>query len=131
MSTTSVAAAAAPVATGSARPLRLAVIVGSNREGRFGPVVADWTIGRAEHHGGWEVDVVDLAHTKLPDVVEVPGMSSAPEVAELAARLAAADAYLVVTPEYNHSFPAALKHAIDLFRDEWRAKAVGFVSYGG
>ncbi|NUU25397.1 MAG: NAD(P)H-dependent oxidoreductase, partial [Streptomycetaceae bacterium] len=48
-----------------------------------------------------------------------------------AARLAAADAYLVVTPEYNHSFPASLKHAIDLFRDEWRAKAVGFVSYGG
>lgn len=38
---------------------------------------------------------------------------------------------LVVTPEYNHSFPAVLKNAIDLFREEWRAKPVGFVSYGG
>jgi len=42
-----------------------------------------------------------------------------------------ADAYVVVTPEYNHSFPASLKHAIDLYREEWRAKVVGFVSYGG
>ncbi len=45
--------------------------------------------------------------------------------------MAAADAFVVVTPEYNHSFPAALKHAIDLADAEWRAKPVGFVSYGG
>ncbi|GAA1943929.1 hypothetical protein GCM10009837_82470 [Streptomyces durmitorensis] len=47
------------------------------------------------------------------------------------AGLAAADAFVVITPEYNHSFPADLKHAIDWHLDEWRAKPVGFVSYGG
>ena len=111
--------------------LRLAVIVGGNREGRFGPVVADWLVGRAREDARWDVDVVDLATTTLPEVHHVPGTSPSPDVAALGARLARADAYVVVTPEYNHSFPASLKHAIDLYREEWRAKAVGFVSYGG
>lgn len=46
-------------------------------------------------------------------------------------RIAAADAVLIVTPEYNHSFPGPLKTSIDSLRDEWKAKPVGFVSYGG
>ena len=46
-------------------------------------------------------------------------------------RLDAADAFVVITPEYNHSFPAALKQFLDLFKDEWQAKAASFVSYGG
>src|SRR5690606_5472841 len=52
-------------------------------------------------------------------------------VRDLAPWLAAADAFVVVTPEYNHSFPASLKNAIDWFYSEWHAKPVGFVSYGG
>ncbi|MGW0662568.1 NADPH-dependent FMN reductase [Streptodolium elevatio] len=128
MSVTTASAAAAPIAR---TPMRLAVIVGSNRDGRFAPVVADWAVGQARGHGEWDVDVIDVATTVLPAAIEVPGMSESPEVAALGARLAAADAFVVVTPEYNHSFPAALKHMIDLFRDEWRAKPVGFVSYGG
>ncbi|WTW96023.1 NAD(P)H-dependent oxidoreductase [Streptomycetaceae bacterium NBC_01309] len=131
MTVTTASAAAAPAASAARTPMRLAVIVGSNRDGRFAPVVADWIIGESRGHGAWEVDVIDVATTKLPDVIEVPGMSQAPEMAELGERLAAADAFIVITPEYNHSFPAALKHLIDLFRDEWRAKPVGFVSYGG
>ncbi|WP_436777887.1 NADPH-dependent FMN reductase [Yinghuangia sp. YIM S09857] len=126
--TTTAATAAAPLVR---TPMRLAVIVGSNRDGRFAPVVADWAVREARAYGAWEVDVIDVATTPLPSAIEVPGMSEAREVAELGARLAAADAFVVVTPEYNHSFPAALKHMIDLFRDEWRAKPVGFVSYGG
>ncbi|HSA53379.1 MAG TPA: NAD(P)H-dependent oxidoreductase [Yinghuangia sp.] len=114
-----------------ATPLRLAVIVGSNREGRFAPVVADWFTARAQEHGGWQVDVVDLADTALPAGTVWPGVSDQESVARFAGLVDAADAYVVVTPEYNHSFPAVLKHAIDLLRDEWRAKAVGFVSYGG
>lgn len=124
--------AAAPLATsGDTHPLRLAVILGSDREGRFGPVVADWFVARAREHGGFTVDVVDPAGIPLPATLEVPGTSDHPQITGLAERLAAADAFVVVTPEYNHSFPAALKHTVDLFRDEWRAKPVGFVSYGG
>lgn len=110
--------------------LRLAVIIGSTREGRFGPTVAHWFAEQAGEFEGMEVDVVDLAEIPLPTVID---FGSAPDrhVVELGERLAAADAYVVVTPEYNHSFPAPLKNAIDLYRSEWQAKPVGFASYGG
>lgn len=74
------------------------------------------------------VDVADLA---LPLAFPAFGSSPAPEVARLAARLAAADAFVVITPEYNHSYPASLKNAVDWFRSEWQAKPVAFVAYGG
>ncbi|GAA0981437.1 NAD(P)H-dependent oxidoreductase [Nocardiopsis tropica] len=111
-------------------PVRVAVIVGSTREGRFCPTAADWFAGRAETHAGVEVDVVDLAAARLPDTL-VESSPLPAEVGALAPRIAAADAFVVVTPEYNHSFPAPLKTAVDWFFDEWRAKPVGFVSYGG
>ncbi|GAA2994316.1 NAD(P)H-dependent oxidoreductase [Streptosporangium longisporum] len=108
--------------------LRLAIIIGSTREGRFAPTVARWFTGRAERHGDMDVDVLDLAEARLPATLtnEPP-----PEVAAITPRLAAADAYVVVTPEYNHSFPASLKSAIDWHFTEWQAKPIGFVSYGG
>ncbi|KJS54252.1 NADPH-dependent FMN reductase [Streptomyces rubellomurinus subsp. indigoferus] len=116
--------------------LRVAVIVSSVREGRIGPKVADWFLGVAEGLGdGMEFEVVDLAEVDLP--LAMPGWGSAPSerakaaLAEVSPRLAAADAFVVVTPEYNHSFPAALKNLIDWHREEWQAKPVGFVSYGG
>ena len=116
-------------------PVRVAVIVGSVREGRFGPVVANWLAGVADAHGGFEADVVDLAESELP--LAMPAFGAAPtatvaaEVAKVAPRLEAADAFVVVTPEYNHSYPASLKNVIDWHRPEWRAKPVAFVSYGG
>ncbi|MYS84116.1 NADPH-dependent FMN reductase [Embleya scabrispora] len=110
---------------------RLAVIVGSTREGRFAPVVSNWFAAAAERHGDFEVDIIDLAHDRLPDVWAPMGSEPAAVVAAVGARLAAADAFVVVTPEYNHSFPAGLKNMIDLFRGEWQGKPVGFVSYGG
>lgn len=118
----------------SEAPVRVAVIVGSVREGRFGPVVADWLAGVASDHG-FAVDVVDLAEPDLPMALPAFGSTPSPEVvaevAKVTPRLDAADAFVVVTPEYNHSFPASLKNAIDWHRDEWRAKPVAFVSYGG
>ncbi|WP_033294613.1 NADPH-dependent FMN reductase [Amycolatopsis jejuensis] len=109
----------------SEAPVRLAVLVGSVREGRFAPTVARWFARQADRHGGFEIDVVDVAETTLP--LAMTGAGAGP----LAARLAVADAFAVVTPEYNHSYPAALKNVVDWFHAEWQAKPVAFVSYGG
>ncbi len=108
--------------------LHIALIIGSTRRGRFAPTVAAWFAGEAAQRDDLAVDVIDLADVQLPDVLSSePG----PAVAAMRGRLAAAEAFVVITPEYNHSFPAALKNAIDWHSHEWRAKPVGFVSYGG
>ncbi|MEU8380292.1 NAD(P)H-dependent oxidoreductase [Streptosporangium sp. NPDC048865] len=110
--------------------LRLAVIVGSTRDGRFGPTVADWFASRARRRGDLDVDLIDLAETALPQTLGDQDEPAPAEVAALAPRLAAADAFAVVTPEYNRSFPAPLKTAIDWYYEEWQAKPVAFVAYG-
>lgn len=102
-------------APGWADPVRLEVIVGSVREGRFGPVVANWFLREATRHVDVRVDLLDL--------VEDP-----PDFAD---RIDTADAVAVVTPEYNHSYPGPLKTAIDSVGPQWTAKPVGFVCYGG
>jgi NAD(P)H-dependent FMN reductase len=109
-------------------PLRVAVLTGSTREGRFGPVVTDWFLRFAAQRGDLELDPIDLAEHALPDVVSP---EPHPDAAAVTARLEAADAFVVITPEYNHSFPGPLKNAIDLHFTQWQAKPVGFVSYGG
>lgn len=115
--------------------LRLTILLGSVREGRLGPAVADWFTSRVRARDGLAVDVIDLADHPLP--LTLPGYAgalsaeTAREREQLSARLAAADAFAVVTPEYNHTFPAGLKNFLDWFLDEWAAKPVGFVSYGG
>jgi NAD(P)H-dependent FMN reductase len=115
--------------------LRLAVIIGSTRDGRFGPVVADWIAGHIAEREDVEADLIDLVETPLPTVFPAFGQPPSDEVvAQLGAvtpRLAGADAFVIVTPEYNHSFPAPLKNAIDWHNEQWHAKPVGFVSYGG
>ncbi len=107
--------------------LRLAIIIGSTRQGRFGPTVARWFADRARLRHDMTIDVVDLAETRLPDALGDP----TPDVTATSQRLHLADAFVIVTPEYNHSFPGPLKSAIDWFCPEWKAKPVGFVSYGG
>ncbi|MFJ9697273.1 NADPH-dependent FMN reductase [Kitasatospora sp. NPDC101183] len=115
--------------------LQVAVLLGSTRTGRFGPAVADWLLGHLEARGDMTADLVDLAVTPLPTVMPSFGGELPPEqIAMLGAvspRLEAADAFVFVTPEYNHSFPAALKNAVDWHNHQWHAKPVGFVSYGG
>ncbi|WP_327288950.1 NADPH-dependent FMN reductase [Streptomyces sp. NBC_01198] len=119
----------------SGDPLRVAVVLGSTREGRFGPVVAKWLLGHAEPRTDMDVDLVDLLATPVPQAL--PGFGAPVADADLALlreitpRLAAADAFVLVTPEYNHSYPASLKNAIDWHNQQWHAKPVGFVSYGG
>lgn len=117
--------------------LTLAVILGSVREGRFGPIVSQWFHEQAKRHGRFDVDLIDLADTPLPPALppsaEALGSTQdrPPAMVELSGRLDRADAFVVVTPEYNHSFPASVKHLIDWHLTEWQAKPVGFVSYGG
>ncbi|WNF26904.1 NAD(P)H-dependent oxidoreductase [Streptomyces sp. C11-1] len=126
MNTTPVSPVSAPT------PLNVAVILGSNRTGRFGPVIADWFLGRAARHPGIGTDLVDVAEADLPTALSFsPGPEEASRLEAVSTRLAAADAFVVITPEYNHSFPAPLKNLIDWHREEWQAKPVAFVSYGG
>ncbi|MEU4443876.1 NAD(P)H-dependent oxidoreductase [Actinosynnema sp. NPDC050801] len=111
--------------------IKVAIIVGSTRKGRFAPVVANWFADRAKQRDDLSVDVLDLDDLDLPDRLHAFGEEPAPEVALVSPRLRDADAFVVITPEYNHSFPAPLKSAIDWHFTEWQAKPVGFVSYGG
>jgi NAD(P)H-dependent FMN reductase len=116
----------------SGSPFQLAVIVASTRQGRFGPTVARWFVHEAAQRDDTAVDVIDLAAAQLPvQLSHAPDAEAAQALASMAVRLAAADAFVVVTPEYNHSFPASLKNAIDWHLTQWQAKPVGFVSYGG
>jgi NAD(P)H-dependent FMN reductase len=117
---------------------KLVIIIGSVREGRFGPVVASWVAERAREHGAFDVEVVDLAVLDVPLALPAAPPKFAgdgyprPEgMKAVTAQLEEADAFLVVTPEYNHSYPASLKALIDWHFTQWTAKPVGFVSYGG
>lgn len=110
--------------------MKVVVIIASTRRGRFGPTVAGWFAERARRRRELDVDVVDLAAAGLPEVLGDCDEPVPAEVAALAPRLAAADAFVVVTPEYNHGFPAPLKTVIDWYFAEWQVKPVSFVAYG-
>jgi len=109
-------------------PLRVALIIGSTREGRFAPVVARWFADRAAVRSDIVLDVIDLLDVDVPSAFTFDHSATVRDYVE---RIGLADAFVVVTPEYNHGYPAALKQAIDLVREQWKAKPVGFVSYGG
>ncbi|GHF45811.1 putative reductase [Streptomyces mashuensis] len=113
-------------------PYRLAVIVSSTREGRFGTTVAQWLAAQTAQRPEMDVDVIDLADHPLPvQLSNDPSPEAAAELAKVTPRLAEADAFIVITPEYNHSYPAPLKNLIDWHYTQWQAKPVAFVSYGG
>lgn len=106
--------------------IRVVVVVGSARDGRLAPDVARWFAGQTDKRDDLVTDVVDLAGTPLPDSLD----PDVPEAVALRPRLAAADAFVFIVPEYNRSVPGPLKTLIDSFNSEWEAKPVGFVGYG-
>ena len=115
---------------------RVAVIVGSTRPGRRSRIVADWVHEYAERHldGRARVEMLDLADFDLPPLDE-PAPAAIGDYAKAhthrwAARIGAADGFVFVTPEYNHSLPAVLKNSVDFLFAEWNDKAAGFVSFG-
>ena len=115
--------------------MKLLVIIASTRPGRVGGVVGDWFVERARQHGGFDVEVADLAEIALPmhDEAAHPatGIYEHQHTRDWSALVDSADAFVFVMPEYNHSYNAALKNAIDYLNREWAYKPVGFASYGG
>ena len=114
--------------------LKIAVILGSTRPGRNGKAVADWVMTQAERRSGASYELIDLLDYPLPHLDEaVPpsmGQYANEHTKQWAAKIAEFDAYIFVTPEYNHSTSGVLKNALDYLYAEWNNKAAGFVSYG-
>jgi len=115
--------------------LRVAIITGSTRPGRKSEVVARWVLEIAKSRGDAEFELVDIQDYALPLLDEpappVFGQYSKEHTKAWSAAIASFDAFVFVTPEYNHSTSGALKNAIDYLYKEWNNKAAGFVSYGG
>lgn len=84
-------------------PLQLAIIVGSTREGRVGGTVADWFVTQARQRGDMALDVIDLVDIDLPMALPLVATPAAQAYVE---RIGRADAFVVITPEYNHGYPA-------------------------
>jgi NAD(P)H-dependent FMN reductase len=113
----------------------LTVIVGSIRPGRAGQPIAEWFIDLARAHGGFDVEVADLAEIRLP-LMEEPNhprlrQYTSQHTRDWSEMIDRSDAIVFVTPEYNYGYPATIKNAIDYLHQEWKDKPVGFVSYGG
>lgn len=115
--------------------LNVAIILGSTRPRRNGEAVAKWVYDIARRRTDATFEIIDLRDVNLPLLDEpLPpslGQYSQPHTKAWAAKIAEFDAFVFVTPEYNHGIPAALKNAIDFLFREWNHKAAGFVSYGG
>ena len=115
---------------------KLQIIIASTRPGRIGPKVAEWIEQAAKQHAGFdEVELVDLAEENLPmmDEPHHPRLRQYvnQHTKDWSAKVASADAFVFVMPEYNYGFTAPLKNAIDYLHVEWAYKPVGLVTYGG
>lgn len=117
--------------------MNVQVIVGSTRPGRATLSVAKWVAAEAANLPNANVEIVDLADFGLPFFDEAisprynPDRKPAPEVQKWLDKIAEADAYVYVTPEYNHSIAGVLKNAIDFLTYEMKQKPVAVVSHGG
>ncbi|MEU6741467.1 NADPH-dependent FMN reductase [Streptosporangium sandarakinum] len=107
--------------------LRIAVVIGSVRKPRLADPLAAWLERELTAIDWLDLDMIDLAAVSLPMHELQPGGAAASPVA---GRLADADGFVFLTPEYNHSFPAPVKNVIDWHFTEWAYKPVAFVGYG-
>ena len=116
--------------------LKIKIILASVRNGRFGDKPAQWILNHAKKIKGVSFELLDLKDYELPTFKEpispsyVPGKYGKKEVDAWAKKIGEADGFIIVTPEYNHGYPATLKNNIDSIYKEWNKKAVAFVSYG-
>lgn len=118
-------------------PIKLQVIVGSTRAGRFSEKPALWILESAKKLEDVEAEIIDLRDFTLPffDASMSPayanGSYTQPDVGRWTKKIGEADGFIIVSPEYNHGYSAVLKNALDWVYQEWNNKPVGFISYGG
>lgn len=116
--------------------LEIKIIVGSTREGRFSEKPALWIFEMLSKREDVRVEILDLRNFHMPFFEEAvpPSMKETPythdAVAAWTERISEGEAFIIVTPEYNHGYPAVLKNALDYVYQEWNKKPVGFISYG-
>lgn len=108
--------------------LNIGIIIGSTREGRVSPQVAQWVKEIADKRGDANYTVIDIADYKLPLLGEAG--TDASGAAAWSQAVAQQDGFVFIVQEYNHSITGALKNALDFLREEWNNKAAGIVSYG-
>jgi len=117
-------------------PIKIKVIVGSTRQNRFSEKPAGWIFEEAKKLEGVEAELLDLRDYPMPffDDPMSPSMAKGQYSNEIvkkwADKINDGDAFIIVTPEYNHGYSAVLKNALDVIYPEWNRKPVGFVSYG-
>ena len=115
--------------------LKIAVIIGSTRDSRFGHIPAQWIFDEAKKRAGLDVELVDLKSFNLPLFNEMASNAWMPSRDQHAVawqnKVGEFDGYIVVTPEYNRSIPASLKNAFDQAYKEWVHKPIAFVGYDG
>ena len=117
--------------------LKVKVILASTREGRQGEKVAAWVMKELKSYPDFSVELLDLRDYQLPyyndplpaSMLTVPYEPNVRQ--KWAEKIDEADAFIVITPEYNHSYPAVLKSALDAIYNEWKNKPISFISYGG
>lgn len=117
--------------------MKIHIIVGSIREGRTAIKVADWLLNAIEAYDYHtiETEIVDLKEWDLPIFAgskpPASGVYDQPKQQAWAEKIAEGDAYIFISPEYNHGYSPALKNALDYIYKEWQGKPAAFVSYGG
>jgi NAD(P)H-dependent FMN reductase len=110
------------------------LIIGSTREGRIGKQIAEWLERQVAKQPAISLEIVDLKEVNLPFFASPTPPLYAPDTTEhgkaWAGRVAKADGYIFLTPEYNHSIPASLKNALDYLAAEWKGKPAMIIGYG-
>lgn len=120
--------------------MKVMVLLGSVRKGRVGENIAKWAVEEISNEDGFEAELTDVGELDLPFYDEPAGGPFGftrsgqdyinPKGREWANKVASADAFILVTPEYNHGYPASLKNALDWVGPEWSGKPVSFIGYG-
>src|SRR3989338_33689 len=116
--------------------LRLKIILGSTRPGRFSEHAGAWALEQTKKNSGIEAEILDLRDYEMPFYNETvsPSYKQAPYKSEAvekwSKKIGEADGFIIISPEYNHGTAAVLKNALDYVFKEWNNKPVGFVAYG-
>lgn len=113
--------------------MKLQIIIGSVRDGRIGPLFANWAQTVINENSHYTTEIIDLKDWYLP-MDDEPGLPAEqiylqPHTQKWSRKINEGDAYLFIFPQYNWGYPAALKNAIDHLYIEWKNKPASMISY--